>query len=95
MEKIKDYFDGRGSINTKHGINTIKYLVYSTQDLAVLISHFDKYPLITEKLSDYLLFKMIFNIIDKKEHLTMEGLLNIVPPVASPPRGWYPAGTIY
>ena len=87
MEKIKDYFDGRGSINTKHGINTIKYLVYSTQDLAVLISHFDKYPLITEKLSDYLLFKMIFNIIDKKEHLTMEGLLNIVSIKASMNKG--------
>ena len=78
MEKIKDYFDGRGSINTKHGINTIKYLVYSTQDLAVLISHFDKYPLSTQKRADYELFKQAFHLFELKEHLTYKGLCKIV-----------------
>lgn len=38
----------------------------------------DKYPLITKKLGDYLLFKQSVNLIEKKEHLTKTGLLKLV-----------------
>lgn len=87
LEDIKIYFGEIGSFNTKHGPDTIKYLVYSIEDLAVVIHHFDKYPMITEKWADYLLFKMIFNLIDKKEHLTMKGLLYIISIKASMNKG--------
>jgi hypothetical protein len=55
--------------------------------LAVLIAHFDKYLLISQKCADYLLFKMAVNLINRKEHLTMEGLLNIVSIKASMNQG--------
>jgi hypothetical protein len=34
----------------------------------VIIPHFEKYPLITKKQSDYILFKEIVKLMDKGEH---------------------------
>ena len=48
------------------------------QDLKVIIDHFDKYPLLSKKLADYLLFKQAFKLVLLKEHLTEEGVLKIV-----------------
>ena len=66
---------------------TCIYLVQSIKDLAVIINHFDKYSLITKKQADYLLFKMAVNLINNKEHLTMEGLPKFVAIKASINRG--------
>lgn len=43
-----------------------------------IIPHFDKYPLISQKLGDYLLFKDVVSRMLNKEHLTPEGLEQIV-----------------
>ena len=51
-----------------------RYRVSSLKDLALVINHFEKYPLITQKQADYLLFKQAFELINRKEHLT--GLIN-------------------
>ena len=40
--------------------------------------HFNKYPLVTAKVSDYLIFKQCFEIIKQREHLTEKGLLNLI-----------------
>ena len=58
--------------------SAISYKVKSKKELQVIIDHFDKYPLVTVKLSDFLLFKQSFEIIKKGEHLTEEGLLKIL-----------------
>jgi len=77
LEQIQSFF-GVGII-TKHGpAESIQYRVGSVKDLAVLIKHFDNYPLQTKKRADYLLFKMVVDLINNKEHLTMEGLRKIV-----------------
>jgi hypothetical protein len=39
---------------------------------------FYKYPLISRKRGDYLLFKQILSIIQLKEHLTLQGLQKII-----------------
>jgi hypothetical protein len=39
---------------------------------------FDKYPLISRKRGDYLLFKQILSIIKLKEHLTLQGIQKII-----------------
>jgi hypothetical protein len=55
--------------------NLVFYTVYSITDLTnVIIPHFLKYPLLTHKQADFLLFKMAINIINRKEHLNTEGL---------------------
>ena len=54
------------------------YAVDSIKEIPVIINHFDKYPLVTQKLSDYLIFKQCFNIIKQGNHLTEIGLLEII-----------------
>ena len=44
-----------------------------TDNLEVIIPHFDKYPLVTQKLADYILFKEIVSLMKNKEHLTLDG----------------------
>ena len=46
--------------------------------MEILINHFDKYPLITSKWSDYQLWKKAFEMYLNKEHLTIEGIKKLV-----------------
>jgi hypothetical protein len=62
----------------KHGKDSVQYRVESINDLQVIIDYFDKYPLISAKVVDYILFKKAFYIIKLKEHLTKEGLLKLI-----------------
>jgi hypothetical protein len=62
----------------KHGKDSLELRVSSLKNLRVVIKHFDKYPLITQKLADYILFKQAVELVQQKEHLTKEGLLKLV-----------------
>ena len=87
LENIQSYF-GVGSISTKHGPQSIIYYVQSIKDLInVIIPHFDSYPLITQKWSDYQLFKQALELIERKEHLTQQGLEKLVTIKASMNKG--------
>jgi len=44
----------------------------------VIIPHFIKYPLLTQKKVDILLFKTIIELMKTKKHLTNEGLTEII-----------------
>jgi len=77
LEQIKNYF-GVGNIYHKDTLNKIQYRVQSTNDLAKIISHFDQFPLITQKLADFQLFKEAYNLVLNREHLTLSGLSKIV-----------------
>jgi hypothetical protein len=68
----------KGGKIRKSGKNCVQYVVESFKELQVIVNHFDNYPLVTAKLSDFLLFKQCFEIIKNGEHLTEEGLLKIV-----------------
>ena len=76
IEKIKKFF-GVGLIN-KDRSKWIKFSVKSLKDLLIIINHFDKYPLITRKYADFLIFKKVFQLIKNKEHLTKEGIEKVV-----------------
>ena len=81
---IREYFGG-GGIGTIHK-NTrmvscpasLQGRVHSLEQISNIIIHFDRYPLITNKHADYLLFKEVIQMLLKKEHLTQEGLQAIV-----------------
>lgn len=78
LEKLQAFFKGAGGI-TKTKRTTLQYRVTSVEQISnVIIPHFDKYSLITQKLTDYLLFKKVIIMMEKKEHLTQEGLNTIV-----------------
>lgn len=44
----------------------------------ILINHINKYPLLTQKQADFLLFKQVIELINNKVHLTLQGLNEIV-----------------
>jgi hypothetical protein len=76
LEKIKVLL-GVGNISKTK--STVQLRVQSFKDLMyVIIPFFEKYPLISKKRADYELFKQILAIINRKEHLTVEGILNII-----------------
>lgn len=63
---------------SKLGAESVQFRVYGFENLKVIMDHFDKYPLLTNKQSDYLLFKQIVNDMEKGKHLTVEGLNKIM-----------------
>lgn len=80
MEKIKTYFGERGKINkTGKDRDSLSYVISSRKLITdVILPHFDKYPLITNKKADYELFKHVIEKMNNKEHLTPEGLQGII-----------------
>lgn len=65
LEKIQAFF-GVGDISIGNN-NTVTYYVASVPALTnVIIPHFDRYPLITKKRADFLLFKSALEIINNK-----------------------------
>ena len=78
LELIKAFFGGVGSI-TYASKDTLHYWIASLHDLInVVLPHFDKYPLNTQKRADFILFKEIILLMINKEHLTIEGIQKIV-----------------
>jgi hypothetical protein len=77
LELIQTFFGGVGTI-ASHGKTKVQYRVSSIKDLEVIIQHFDSFPLITQKWSDFQLFKSAFELVKHKKHLTLESLVNIV-----------------
>ena len=57
ITKVKDFFGGIGSIHISQPLNKVNYSVDSIKDLTRLIAHFEKYPLLTQKAADFILFK--------------------------------------
>nr|YP_009254027.1 NADH dehydrogenase subunit 3 [Hypomyces aurantius]ANC62713.1 NADH dehydrogenase subunit 3 [Hypomyces aurantius] len=77
LEQIRAYFKGAGNIVVNE--SSASYRVTSLKDMTnVIYPHFDKYPLITQKLGDYLLHKEAVTMINEKKHLTKEGLQEFV-----------------
>ena len=70
------------------GENAVQYRVESLEDLAIIMNHLDKYPLITvwtpslrggpKKQADYTIFKLAHSLIKNKSHLTNQGILELV-----------------
>ena len=54
--QLQQFLGGIGSIYTYSNRNKVNYSIDSMKDLIILINHFDKYPLLTQKqqILDYL-----------------------------------------
>jgi hypothetical protein len=79
LEEIQFYFGGAGKISSNSCRDTMSYKIQSLEQiLNVIIPHFDKYPLITHKGADYLLFREVATMMQLKQHFTFEGLEKIV-----------------
>ncbi len=77
-----------GTIHLSQRDGSAMYYVNSLKDLTnVIIPHFEKYPLLTQKRADFLLFKSVVELMNDKEHLKIDGLDKIVSIRASMNKG--------
>ena len=53
-------------------------MVRSLDEILKIVSHFDSYPLITKKRSDFILFEQIIHKVVEGKHLSAKGLQEIV-----------------
>lgn len=91
LNLIKDFF-GIGSILYNKKDNSYIYVVTSLKGFTnVIIPHFNKYPLITHKQIDFYLFKLGVELLNAKEHLTLEGINKFVSIKASINKGLSPS----
>ena len=88
LYQIKTFFGGIGTFSEDKKANVLKYQVVKIGDLKnTIIPHFQKYPLITQKAADFLLFEQVVELMEKDAHLNMNGLQKIVNIKASAPTG--------
>lgn len=76
LEKIKNFL-GVGRIS-KHGAESVQLRVQSITEIEKIIEHFGNFPLKTQKYADYELWKKAYGLILKKEHLTPDGIRQLV-----------------
>jgi hypothetical protein len=61
-------------VSKPNNTSTVEFRVSTLKDIInVIIPHFDSYPLITQKFSDYILFKQVVLLMLDKEHNNLEG----------------------
>lgn len=79
IQSIQEFFGGIGYVSKLNNSSAVEFRVSTLKDLVdVILPHFDNYPLITKKHSDYLLFKQIVLLMLNKEHNTIEGIQKTV-----------------
>jgi hypothetical protein len=86
LQEIQNYFSCLGeelgqqfSGQVRASGDSVVFRVYSSAEIVnVIFPHFDKYPLVTEKLADYLLFSEAVKLIYNKEHLNLAGLEKVI-----------------
>lgn len=75
---LQQHLGGIGSIHLAQNRDIVNYSIDSIKDLNNLIINLEKYPLLTQKAADLLLFKKAVELVNNKAHLTLEGLEKIV-----------------
>ena len=64
--QLQDFFSGTGSISISKTRNTVSYSVKSIKDITtIIIPHFFKYKLLTQKAADFILFTKVVELINK------------------------------
>jgi len=87
LHLIKEYL-GVGLVSSRLNKTISVFRVTNIEDLIkVIIPHFTKYPLITDKYCDFLLWSKVVQLISIKQHLTSTGFNTILTHYASINRG--------
>ena len=84
--EIKSFFKDVGNIYEIK--NIMNYQVCFINELTnIIIPHFEKYPLTSQKYGNFIIFQNIVKLMNKKEHLDEKGLIKIVSLKASLNKG--------
>jgi len=78
LDLIKKYF-GCGFIRRDWHDKTVKFEIRDHNDLMTkIIPHFEKFPLISAKHNDFILFKSICIIVNSRKHLSKAGFIEVI-----------------
>ena len=58
LKMIQNYFNGIGKIYEEG--DAVTFVVSSVKEVKIIVNHFNKYPLVTQKQADFELFKKAF-----------------------------------
>jgi len=75
---LQQHLDGIGTIHLARNREIVNYSIDSIKGLNNLVFFLEKYPLLTKKAADFLLFKKAVDIVNNKAHLTIEGVKELV-----------------
>jgi len=76
---IQNYFGNIGYISKINDKSTVEFRVSDITSLNnIIIPHFEKYRLITNKYKDFIIFKQIVSLMSENKHTTLEGLKEIL-----------------
>lgn len=79
IQSIQYFFGGIGYVSKPNNRAMVEFRVSTLNDIInIIIPHFDNFPLITKKSSDYILLRQIALLMLNKEHNNTEGLQNII-----------------
>ena len=76
--QLQQYLGGVGTIFTIPNLNMVNYVIASNKELTSLIINLEKYPLLSQKAADFILFKEVIILMKNKYHLSNEGLNQII-----------------
>lgn len=79
MEKLALFLDCSVKIysSNKTQIEVLSLTVSAIGKIGSLVDYLDRYPLIGDKLNDYKKWRIVYDMLIAKEHLTPEGRLKI------------------
>jgi hypothetical protein len=87
LHHIKSFF-GVGYVSIRPNTTRCVYRVTKNEELLdVIIPHFSKYPLVSKKKGDFILWSKVVNMKETKKHLTFEGFSTILTYYAAINRG--------
>lgn len=76
---IQKYFKGIGNILEDSKNKLVFFKVTNVKDIVnLIIPHFNKYPLLTQKRRDFILFSKVASIMERGGHLNNEGFMEIL-----------------
>ena len=75
LKKLQNFF-GTGDVVVNHGTR-LELRIRKLSDLKKVVAFFEKQPLHTTKKSDFRIFAQIIAMMERREHLTHEGLAKI------------------
>ena len=78
LNKLQSFF-GVGNIYFSKDRKTASFVVHKHKEIyEKILPHFYNFPLLTQKKEDFILFKLIIELMIKGQHLTLEGLEQIL-----------------
>ena len=77
LHGLKKFF-GAGVVRVNHDTR-YELRIRSLEHInKLVIPHFDKYPLLTQKKFDFIKFRKIINMMNEDKHLTVDGIKDII-----------------